>query len=278
MNSTQNGLMPEEFAELEALLESITPPLEPLDTSMLDGYLCGVLLQPSPVPVTQWFKHVGDVDGRALPTRFDAERLRHLVLRRHAELDEAIAGRQWFDPWVYELDEDTDPLEVLLPWVAGFATAMGLFPALTRLDASETAEPLATLYRVFDPEDLEDADDLLTLMEELEPPVDLEAAVESIVTSVLLLADVSRPQPAGGARPSRGKSPAGRQGRAGQPGAAGRMGGARTQPPAAGSRTPSSAPPGTPLGSRGVSGSDQKSGGRAGPGPGPRSRGGRRGP
>jgi uncharacterized protein len=55
------------------------------------------------------------------------------------------------------------------------------------------AEPLAVLYRSFDPDDLEDADELLALIEELEPPADLAEAVEALVNSVLLLADVTRP-------------------------------------------------------------------------------------
>ena len=37
---------------LQALLDSVPAPLEPLDVSMLDGYLCGVLVQPQPVPAT----------------------------------------------------------------------------------------------------------------------------------------------------------------------------------------------------------------------------------
>ena len=40
-------------------------PLEPLDVSMLDGFLCGVLVQPQRVPDARWLPHVTDVDGRA---------------------------------------------------------------------------------------------------------------------------------------------------------------------------------------------------------------------
>src|SRR6478736_3408398 len=78
-------------------------PLEPLDVSMLDGYLCGVLLQPHPVPAARWLAHVTDAEGRAVPANFDATPLRDLVQRRHRELDLAIERRQWFDPWVFEL-------------------------------------------------------------------------------------------------------------------------------------------------------------------------------
>lgn len=184
-----------EMAELGRLLERIPAPAEPLDVMMLDGYLCGVLLQPRAVPEAQWWRHVVDVDGRAIALGFPDERLRALVRRRHAELDAAIRDRQWFDPWVFELEDEEDPLQAVMPWVAGFATAMEFFPALMRSDSPEIAEPLAVLYRSFDPEDLEDADQLLELIEELEPPADLAEAVEALVNSVLLLADVTRPQP-----------------------------------------------------------------------------------
>ncbi|WP_374673096.1 YecA family protein [Ideonella sp.] len=182
-----------DLAALESLLERIPEPAEPLDVMMLDGYLCGVLLQPRPVPEAQWWKHVLDVDGRLVAPGFDTGFLQTLVRRRHAELDAAIAQRQWFDPWVFELEDDEDPLQTVMPWVAGFATAMEFFPALMRSDSPDVAEPLAVLYRSFDPEDLEDADELLGLIEELEPPADLAEAVEALVNSVLLLADVTRP-------------------------------------------------------------------------------------
>ncbi|HEX5686092.1 MAG TPA: YecA family protein [Ideonella sp.] len=194
-----------DLALLERWLDRIPAPAEPLDAMMLDGFLCGVLLQPKPVPEAQWWRHVVDVDGRSIPLGFDDEPLRALVRRRHAELDAAIRERQWFDPWVFELDDEEDPLQAVMPWVAGFATAMEFFPALMRSDSPEVAEPLAVLYRSFDPEDLEDADELLELIEELEPPADLAEAVEALVNSVLLLADVTRPLPS--TKPRRPPSP-----------------------------------------------------------------------
>lgn len=192
-SESSSALTDAELAALERWLDRIPAPAEPLDVMMLDGFLCCVLLQPKPVPEAQWWRHVVDVDGRSIPLGFDDEPLRALVRRRHAELDAAIRERQWFDPWVFELDDEEDPLETVMPWVAGFATAMEFFPALSRSDSPEVAEPLAVLYRSFDPEDLEDADELLELIEELEPPADLAEAVEALVNSVLLLADVTRP-------------------------------------------------------------------------------------
>jgi uncharacterized protein len=182
-----------EIDELQRLLDAIEAPLQPLDTTSLDGYLCGVLLQPQVVPAAQWLPLVGDVDGRALPAAFPAHRLAELARRRHAELDRAIGARQWFDPWIYEVDDDTPATELVLPWVAGFAAAMDRFPALMRSTDPALAEPLAVLYAAFDADDLEDADELLALIETLEPPADLAQAVEDLVRSVLLIADVSRP-------------------------------------------------------------------------------------
>jgi len=177
---------------LEALLDAVPSPLEPLDTGMLDGFLCGVIVQPRPLPHARWLPHVTDVDGRALPKGVDATELHALVRRRHAELAQAIAARAWFDPWVYELDDpDATPADAVLPWIAGFATALELFPALLR-DASPTVlEPLALVYRHLPPEDLENADELLEIMESLEPPDDLAEAVEELVRATLLLADAS---------------------------------------------------------------------------------------
>ena len=110
---TVQPLSDRELDELQALLDRVPAPLEALDVSMLDGFLCGLLVQPRSVPVARWLPHITDVDGRALPPRFDAARLHALVLRRHAELDAAIQRRDWFDPWVFELS-DADAVEELV--------------------------------------------------------------------------------------------------------------------------------------------------------------------
>ncbi|HEY9066525.1 MAG TPA: UPF0149 family protein [Burkholderiaceae bacterium] len=190
-----------ELDELQQCLADVPAPLEALDVSMVDGFLCGVLLQPQPVAASRWLPFVTDVEGRALPRGADVRRLHDLLLRRHAELDAAIAKRRWFDPWVFELDEGSDDegaavSDAVYPWVAGFATALETFPGLLAFDAAEINEPLALVYRHLASDDLEDADELLAEIESLEPPADLSAAVEELVRATLLLADVSRPLPA----------------------------------------------------------------------------------
>ena len=209
-------LSPREIEALQRLLDAVPAPLEPLDVVMLDGYLCGVLLQPEPVAAARWWPHVLDVDARPVPSSFEASRLQAAVERRRAELDRAIQGRRWFDPWIFELEDaagaaptddgDDDDAEAdadmraasaasdaVYPWVAGFASALENFPALLDLPDEALTEPLALLYRHLDPDDLEDAEALLEAIEQIGPAVDLADAVEGLVRAVLLLADVTRP-------------------------------------------------------------------------------------
>ncbi len=183
-----------ELQQLESLLDALPPPLQPLDLSALDGFLCGVLLQPQRPAPAEWLALVTDIEGRPAPAGAALEELQALVRRRHAELDRAIAQRQWFDPWIYQLDDEATPAEGVLPWVAGFAAAMDAFPALMALDNPELVEPLALLFMHFDPEDLEDADTLLAVIDTLEPPADLAEAVQDTVRALMLIADVTRPR------------------------------------------------------------------------------------
>lgn len=202
-----NPLSDAEMAHLESLLDGLPPPLQPLDLSALDGYLCGVLLQPRAVPTEQWLPRVADVDGQPAPAGPALDELHALVRRRHAELDHAIARRDWFDPWIYQLEDAEGPTDSVLPWVAGFAAAMEAFPALMNMADTELVEPLALLFMHFDPADLEDADALLEVIETLEPPADLAEAVQDTVRALMLMADVTRPR-AVAPRPARSPRPA----------------------------------------------------------------------
>ena len=195
VSSDPRPLNDAERDRLEQLLDALPAPLEPLDICAIDGFLVGVLLQPQPVSAASWLPRIFDADGRPLPAGLDVGAATELLARRHAELEHALASRQWFDPWVFEL-EDAEPSDVVLPWIAGFAAALDHFGALLALDDKCLREPLATLYAHFDPEDLEDVADLQDLIDEIEPPENLAEAVEDLVRCSLLLADVSRPRAA----------------------------------------------------------------------------------
>jgi uncharacterized protein len=213
------ALSDDDITRLQTLLDELPAPLQPMDVSALDGFLCGVLLQPRPVPPARWLPHVFDIDGRPPPAAAAADEIRTLATRRHTELDAAIGRRDWFDPWVYPLEADdgepAPPSDCLLPWVAGFATATQLFPDLTALDHPDLVEPLALLFMHVDPDDLEDADALLAMIETLEPPADLAEAVQDTVRALMLIADVTRPRATpvtrprpGARRPAAGRAPA----------------------------------------------------------------------
>lgn len=188
------SLSEREIDELQRLLDAVPAPLEPLDVSSLDGFLCGVLVQPERIPRERWLAYIVDHEGRPLPRGYDPAPLHALALRRHAELDTAIGERRWFDPWVFELDDSgSDAAQAVYPWVAGIATAFELFRGVMELPEESTLEPLALLYRHLDADDLEDADSLLAEIEMLEPPSNLGDAVEGLVRATLLLADLMRP-------------------------------------------------------------------------------------
>ncbi len=193
----QAGVNDTQREALQVGLERLPEPLEPLDISTLDGFLCGVLLQPRPINEAVWLAHVFDIDARPVPAGCDIAPLSEVIRQRHRELNQAIEARQWFDPWIFELDDLCDELEAVYPWVAGFATALTLFPALSeRSDgphAQAFIEPMALIYRHLDPDDLEDADDLVAEIDTLEPPANLSEAVEGLVRATLLLADRTRP-------------------------------------------------------------------------------------
>ena len=188
-----------EIAELQSLLDQVPAPLEPLDVSGLDGFLCGVLVQPQAIASARWLRFVTDIEGRALPAGFDSRRLHGLVRRREAELRRAIERRDWFDPWIFELERDSEEDEDasasaragVLPWVGGFTAALETFPALLGSDDDALTAPLALLYRHVGTETLDDADALREEIDTLDAPADLGAAVEELVRATLLLADVA---------------------------------------------------------------------------------------
>ncbi|MEO7150541.1 MAG: UPF0149 family protein [Burkholderiaceae bacterium] len=135
-----------EFAELDTLLERTPEPLEPVDAVMLDGYLCGVLVQPVLLQPEAWLPHVFDFDGRPLPDDVDPlwrDRVVALTLRRHAALNRALADDGWFDPLVLEFDapdaEDT-PVAVEAGEVVDSQDTADAVDASATVDTADTAD------------------------------------------------------------------------------------------------------------------------------------------
>lgn len=195
-----------EFEELDNLLAATPEPFEPLDAVMLDGYLCGVLVQPVLIEVDAWLPHVFDFDGQPLPDDADPawrDRVTALILRRHAALNRAISEDGWFDPLILEPDDFNPPRtddpaaslnpvsQSLFPWVAGFQHAMESFPDLLELPDPAIDVALARLYRHLPAQTAEEREVVATLDSE-HPLATLDDAIEDLIVIVADLEDLTR--------------------------------------------------------------------------------------
>ncbi len=195
-----------EFAELDELLAATPEPFEPLDAVMLDGYLCGVIVQPVLLEPEAWLPHVFDFDAQPLPDDADPvwrERVTALILRRHAALMHAIAEDGWFDPLVLEPDDFNPPRtddpaaslnplsQAVFPWVAGFQHAMECFPDLVELPDTAIDVALARLYRHLPASNDEEREVVATLDKE-HPLATLDEAIEDLIVIVADLEDLTR--------------------------------------------------------------------------------------
>jgi uncharacterized protein len=204
-----------EFQELDDLLEATPEPLLPMDAVMLDGYLCGVLVQPELVPAETWLPWVFDAEGRPVPEGAGAvahARAQALIVRRHSALNRALLDHGWFDPLILEADDpadeagaaqanldpaEPDPLAALnpvsrplMPWVAGFLNACTQFPALLELTDPAVQAALARLFRHLPAESEEEREVVATLDRDM-PLATLDEAIEELVVSVADLADLT---------------------------------------------------------------------------------------
>ncbi len=190
-----------EFRELDELLAAVPEPLEPLDAVMLDGFLCGVIVQPRLVAADEWLPFVFDAGGHrwgeAEPGP-EQQRARVLILRRHSALNRSIAEFGGFDPFVLEplpaeanategVDAIHDPLS---HWVLGFDQALQLRPELFELLDPEVDSALAKVLR-FLPEDASKKTDEPAAG--AAPIASLDAAIFEVVAAVADLYDITAP-------------------------------------------------------------------------------------
>ena len=201
-----------ELQELDELLAATPEPLQPMDVVMLDGYLCGVLVQPSVIAPEEWLRWVFDTQGRSLPAMADRsghDRARALALRRYTALNRALLDEGWFEPLILEDDEvepgtqpppETDPTAGLhpvsrpiMPWVLGFQFACGSFPALLQMTEPEVMSALARLFRHL-PASSDDEREVVAMMDRLLPLTTLDDAIEDLVASVADLEELTHDQ------------------------------------------------------------------------------------
>lgn len=218
--STTTDLTDAEFAELDELLATTPDPLQALDASMLDGYLCGVLVQPRLIEIDEWLPNIFDYDGGVLPEDVDATwlaRIRELVERRHGALNRAMVEDGWFDPVVLDLEEPTEPetppadedaeqaearatydamsliSRTLMPWVAGFQHAALCFPELSDMPDDAVMAALARLYRHL-PAETDEEKEIVATLDREHPLKDLDDAIEELVVTVADLCDLTQTQ------------------------------------------------------------------------------------
>lgn len=210
VQSAARDLTDAEFAELDDLLQQTPEPLQPVDAVMLDGFLCGVLVQPRLLSSEEWLPYVFDFDGQPLPDTADAdwrERTTAMVLRRHGALNRAMVEDGWFDPLVLEFDEEhppeppadgeVDPLaglspisQSLMPWVAGFQHAALSFPELSEMPDDAVMAALARLYRHL-PAESDEEREVVALLDREHPLETLDEAMEELVVTVADLYDLT---------------------------------------------------------------------------------------
>ena len=210
---TSRDLTDAEFADLDDLLTETPEPLQPCDAVMLDGFLCGVLVQPMLLKAEDWLPFVFDFDGQPLPDDVDADwrdRTVALVMRRHDALNRALVEDGAFDPLVLEFDDEhpyeppvlaegeVDPMEglgpisqALMPWVAGFQHAAISFPALSEISDDAVVTALARLYRHL-PAETDDEKEVVALLDAESPLATLEDGIEDMVMVVADLFDLTQ--------------------------------------------------------------------------------------
>jgi uncharacterized protein len=199
-----------ELQELEELLGETPQPLQPLDIVMLEGYLCGILVEPVLIDAARWMPPIFDVDGAPLPDTVPAawrQRITALVLRYHAALNHRLVDPGWFDPLVFEDEQETpaaadapatDPLRTpsrifapLWPWVAGFHHAVLQFPALAECGDDAVADLLERVFRHL-PAQTDDERQQIGLIESEYPLDTLDEAIEDLVLNVVELFDLTQ--------------------------------------------------------------------------------------
>ncbi|WP_431259822.1 UPF0149 family protein [Roseateles chitinivorans] len=234
--SIAHDLSDAEFDELDELLAITPEPLEPLDASMLDGYLAGVLVQPRLIPIEEWLPPIFDYEGRDLPDDVDPAwlaRIRSLVERRFASLNQSMLEQGWFYPVVLDLDADEvdaddtetkgeetaevsaettaetpadepvdpdapqlpeDPItRALLPWVGGFEYAAVTFPDLHEQADDNINALLARLYRHLPAETPEEVE-IVELLDQEHPLKNIDEAIEDLIVTVVDLQEATEQQ------------------------------------------------------------------------------------
>ncbi len=189
-------LTDDELWELDGLLARVPAPFEPLDLECLDGFICGVLVQPEPIPFSVWLPASLDWAYGETEQRFGERhpawksgrfgRLGELIRRRQAYLADRLEHGDWFDP-IIAASVEVEDVDALGMWVLGFEHAADLFPALAELevsgDAPELVDLLACVRRHLPMQD-EAESELSRCLDQDVPLGSLDEAIENLVGTI----------------------------------------------------------------------------------------------
>ncbi|MDZ5458118.1 YecA/YgfB family protein [Azohydromonas lata] len=223
----KQDLTDQELGELDELLAAAPEDLQPLDVVMLDGYLCGVLVQPQLLDEADWLPPIFDIEQQPLPADVDGawlERCTTLIRRRYEALNRALAEDGGFDPIILDPDvpeeegeaaepdvplseyeqqavDDAKALQAslpetsrpLMPWVAGFQHATLCFPALMESDDDAVDLTLARIFRHLPAQSDEEREVLSTMDKEL-PLASVDEAIDDLIMAVAELWDLTQDQ------------------------------------------------------------------------------------
>jgi uncharacterized protein len=189
-----------EIHEIDELLALVPEPYETLDAVILDGYLCGVLVQPVQLTPEQWLPPIFGTEG--IPevgpkwSQKQHDRLIQLIQRRYDELLHGILEDGWFDPLVPLVEDEDgkvltgkDAFEGIGYWVAGFEWALANFPQLEESALSGVPDLLDSLWRHL-PEQDDTQKAMTKALDEEHPLKNMDEAIEALVFDVVDLAGI----------------------------------------------------------------------------------------
>jgi uncharacterized protein len=129
--STPLLLSDEDLEALEEILVSDIVPEECMDLEMLDGFLTGVLLSPTPIASHRWLPEVWSAYGEAdFGGGADVQRAIRLVLAYYNEIATTL-GREdederW-EPFCFAIDEQSEGFALGDEWIDGFVHGLELW-------------------------------------------------------------------------------------------------------------------------------------------------------
>jgi uncharacterized protein len=164
---------------------------------MLDGYLCGLLVQPVDIPRQDWlppiFGHTDTPLTAESPGWHHAkhERLVLLIERRKEALRRSIVEDGWFDPIIPmpedeegQLLEGKDAFLGVGFWAAGFEWALANFTYLEELNLEGVPDLLDSVWRHLPDQDETQAA-MTKALDEEHPLKGLDQAIEALVFDVV---------------------------------------------------------------------------------------------